>query len=160
MEFYGNLLFFLHLLNLMGLTNSFHLLNLMGLTNSLHLLIFGVIFQKTCLNDEHFTFHPPRARLYIVETESRIVATDAGAKKNSRTEVKRVKTTIFKYVFVVFWSFRKKLKKYHRSHTIAHMAADHQVAGGFEICERFVSSRDKRPGASLRLIQLNEAWKA
>ena len=33
-----------------------------------HLLNFGVIFQKMCLNAEHFTFHPPRARLYIVET--------------------------------------------------------------------------------------------
>ena len=74
----------------------------MGLTNSLHLLNFGVIFQKMCLNAEHFTFHPPRARLYIVETEPRIVDNDAGAKKNSRTEVKRVKTTIFIYVFVVF----------------------------------------------------------
>ena len=45
---------------------------------------------------------PPRARLYIVETGPRIVDTDAGAKKNSRTEVKRVKTTIFIYVFLVF----------------------------------------------------------
>ena len=76
-----------------------------------HLLIFGVIFEKCVdrLNISRST--PPRARLYIVETESRKLTTDAGAKKNSRTEVKRVKTTIFIYVFVVFWSFRKILKK-------------------------------------------------
>ena len=71
------------------------------------LLIFLVIFQK-CV--PAWAFHvppPPRARLYIVETEPKIVYLTAGAEKNSRKEVKRVKTSIF---FILF-RYLKKIRK-------------------------------------------------
>ena len=82
----------------------------LGSPNSFHLLNFGVIFQKMCLNAEHFTSKQPWNILKIVKPAPKIVKLTAGAKKNSRKEIKRVKTTIFKYVFLIFWSFRKKLK--------------------------------------------------
>ena len=59
--------------------------------------------------NEDFTFHPPRARLYIVEPGPKIVDTDAGAEKNSRKEVKRVKTSIF-YTFSLFLKFSEKFE--------------------------------------------------
>ena len=58
---------------------------------------------------EHFTFHPPRARLYIVEPGPKIVPATAGAEKNSRKEIKRVKTSIFLYIFRFFFEIFGKI---------------------------------------------------
>ena len=65
------------------------------------LLIFLVILEK-CVQVDISRSTPPRARLYIVEPGPKIVPADAGAEKNSRKEIKRVKTSIFLYFFVVF----------------------------------------------------------
>ena len=79
--------------------------------------------------NEHFTFHPPRARLYIVEPGPKIVPADAGAEKNSRKEVKRVKKSIFLYFFIVFLKFSENFEK-NRQRTISG-----------PLGERFVSSK-------------------
>ena len=70
------------------------------------MIIFLVIFQK-CVPAWAFHVPPPRARLYIVETEPKIVYLTAGAEKNSRKEIKRVKTSICLYFSVIFFNFRK-----------------------------------------------------
>ena len=61
--------------------------------------------------NEHFTFHPPRARLYIVEPGRKIVPADAGAEKNSRKEVKRVILRVFFYTFSLFLKFSENFEK-------------------------------------------------
>ena len=64
-------------------------------------------FSKNVFRRRHFTSKQPWNMFKIVKLALKIVKLTAGAKKNNRKEIKRVKTNIFIYVFLVFWSFRK-----------------------------------------------------